>query len=277
VELEYKDRSPGFHTETGFEPRSDFRSLKQLATYRFRPESERLVSFGPDALLRRLTDHEGQELELTYGPAFHLELTRQTNVGVYYLGSRETLRAQDHEAIDGLARFDTSTWGVFFSSAYFPELGVSGSLAAGRGIHLHPVSGPPEGGVSRVGDLGVVLRPIPALTVENRYLWSRLESLEDVGLVFENHILRSAWNYQISKPLSLRVIVQYDALRTSPERTTLESSKNLNADVLLRYVVNHATALYVGYNGNARGEGPLAPFVQDSRQLFFKMSYLLPF
>jgi hypothetical protein len=41
--------------------------------------------------------------------------------------------------------------------------------------------------------------------------------------------------------------------------------------------VNHGTALFVGYNGNLRDEDPLAPFVQDSRQLFFKLSYLLRF
>lgn len=277
LELEYRDRSPGFHTETGFEPRSDFRSLKQYATYRFRPEGERLVAFGPDVLVRRLTDYEGRELELTYGPAFHWELMRQTSFGAYYLGSRETLRPQDHEALDGSARFDASTWGLLFSSAYFPEVTVSGSLAAGRGIHLYPVSGPPDAADRLGGDLGLVLRPMPSLTVDNRYLWTRFESPEDGALVFENHILRSAWNYQVSKPLSVRVIVQYDALRASPARTTLESSKNLNADVLLRYFVNHGTALFVGYNGNLRDEDPQGPFVQDSRQLLFKLSYLLRF
>ena len=277
LELEYRDRSPGFHTETGFEPRSNFRSLKQYATYRFRPEGERLVAFGPDILVRRLTDYEGRELELTYGPAFHWELMRQTSFGVYYLGSRETLRPRDHEALDASARFDASTWGLLFSSAYFPEVTVSGSLAAGRGIHLYPVSGPPDAADRLGGDLGLVLRPMPSLTVDNRYLWTRLESPEDGALVFENHILRSAWNYQVSKPLSVRVIVQYDALRASPARTALESSKNLNADVLLRYFVNHGTALFVGYNGNLRDEDPLAPFVQDSRQVFFKLSYLLRF
>jgi hypothetical protein len=118
---------------------------------------------------------------------------------------------------------------------------------------------------------------MPALTVDNRYLWSRFESPEDGALVFENHILRSAWNYQISKPLSVRVIVQYDAIRASPARTALESSKNLNADVFLRYFVNYGTALFVGYNRNSSAEDPLAPSLPDSRQLFFKLSYLLRF
>jgi len=57
----------------------------------------------------------------------------------------------------------------------------------------------------------------------------------------------------------VRVIVQYDALRASPARTTLESSKNLNGDVFLRYFVNHGTAFFVGYNGTVRDEDPLAP------------------
>ncbi len=277
LELEYSDRSPDFRTETGFEPRSDVRSLRAFGTYRFRPEGERLVAFGPDVLVRRLTDYQGRELELTYGPAFKWELMRETIFGIYHLASRETLRPEDHHALSTSTRFDASTRGLLFSSAYFPEISVSGSLAAGKGIHLHPVNGPPDAADRLDGDLGFVLRPMPSLTVDNRYLWTRFERPEDGGLVFENHILRSAWNYQISKPLSVRVILQYDALRAPPQSTALESSKNLNADVLLRYFVNHGTALFVGYNGNRRGQGAFAPFTEDSQQLFFKLSYLLRF
>ena len=44
--FEYKDRSPGFHTDVGFEPRSDVRSVHNWFHYRIRPEGERLVSLG---------------------------------------------------------------------------------------------------------------------------------------------------------------------------------------------------------------------------------------
>ena len=36
-DLTYRDRSLGFHTAVGFDPRPDIRSLHQLAGYRFSP------------------------------------------------------------------------------------------------------------------------------------------------------------------------------------------------------------------------------------------------
>jgi hypothetical protein len=144
--LEYKDRSPGFHAALGFDPRPDLRSLERLVSFRFRPEGARLVSWGPDFLLR------------------------------------------------------------------------------------------------------------------------------------------SKWSYRLSRALSLRVIVQYDALSASPSRTRLSSTKNLNADFLLTYFLHHGTALYVGYNSNLREESPLggawaapARFIRDSQELFVKFSCLVRF
>jgi hypothetical protein len=120
------------------------------------------------------------------------------------------------------------------------------------------------------------VRPRASLTIENRYLWTRLGEREGPGILFENHILRSAWNYQLNRPLSVRVILQYESLAASLERTSLEPSKNLNLDVLLRYVVNYGTALYIGYNENLRDLDPRSPtgVVRESRQFFFKLSYL---
>ncbi len=106
--------------------------------------------------------------------------------------------------------------------------------------------------------------------------------------LFNNHIARTKTTWQFTPELSLRVILQYNAILASREFTRLETSKNFNADFLFTYLVNPWTALYLGYNGNLQNlelvTGPSGPELvrtnrlqTDARQFFIKLSYLLPF
>jgi len=92
----------------------------------------------------------------------------------------------------------------------------------------------------------------------------------------------------MSRQLTLRSILQYDQVVSDPELATLETKKNLNADLLLTYLVNPWTAVYVGYNNNQNsfrivpdGDGstlePGYPLGPESWQFFVKLSYLLRF
>lgn len=73
-----------------------------------------------------------------------------------------------------------------------------------------------------------------------------------------------------------------------PELTSLETTENLNVDVLATYLVNPWTALSVGYNNNQNTRrltpsGATFDLVQtdglgpDSWQFFVKFSYLFRF
>lgn len=115
--------------------------------------------------------------------------------------------------------------------------------------------------------------------------------------MFNNDILRSKWNYQFTRALSLRVIGQYNAVLSNysaafPQYalSSLPPAKNFNADVLLTYFVHPGTAVYVGYNSNlqnltnppgvdALGNLARLPdrFLNDGRQIFVKISYLFQY
>ena len=75
---------------------------------------------------------------------------------------------------------------------------------------------------------------------------------------------------------------------SNPRLTSLETSKNLNADFLFTYLVNPWTALYMGYNGNLQNLDLVdgqeqrevvrsQDFINDAKQFFIKVSYLLRF
>jgi hypothetical protein len=138
-------------------------------------------------------------------------------------------------------------------------------------------------------ELTATVRPWNPLSIDNTYFFTRLTAPDGGGLVFDNHIFRSKWNWQWTREFSLRFIAQYDEVDSAPEATSLPSGKNLNFDVLMTYLVNPGTALFVGYNGNGSelDRIPAASYRErflgipeltyDAWQVFVKFSYLLRF
>jgi hypothetical protein len=86
----------------------------------------------------------------------------------------------------------------------------------------------------------------------------------------------------------LRAILDYNAVLPNAGLIDLERSKRLTADVLVTYLLNPGTALYVGYNNrfeNLRLDPTVPPSLRRTgsptngvgRQFFVKMSYLFRF
>ena len=124
--------------------------------------------------------------------------------------------------------------------------------------------------------LSVSFLPITNLKVDNLYLFDRLRDRASGASVFNNHIVRSKWNWQFNRELSVRVILQYTATLANPAFTSLTTSKEFNADFLITYLLHPGTAIYVGYNSDLQNNnGPR--YINDSRQFFVKVSYLFRF
>jgi predicted porin len=103
--------------------------------------------------------------------------------------------------------------------------------------------------------------------------------------LFDDHVLRSKWNYQVNPRLSFRTIFQYSATQANVILTDLEHKKNFNTDFLITYMLHPGTALYVGYNHNLQNYDEDAinrhtglfrtnRLINDDRQFFVKLSYL---
>jgi hypothetical protein len=293
-ELEYNDRSPGFRSDSGFIRRVDTRSFGQRIRYSFRPEGKYLISWGPRVDTEVVFDHSGTRLDLAQDTNFALEFVGQTEVGVFYNWDRERLRPEDFEALPANQDYSRNRKGFWFETSLWRPLTVEGDYTWGTRINFAP----PEDEVPvlaslSAADLSVRVRPLTPLRIDNTYLFTRLRSRENGAAIFNNHIIRSKWNWQFTRQLSLRMILQYETTLANPELTELETGKNFNADFLLTYLVNPWTALYVGYNGNAQNLDPalrlvnppddldlVRPrhrFINDAKQFFVKFSYLFRF
>jgi hypothetical protein len=138
----------------------------------------------------------------------------------------------------------------------------------------------------------ITVRPTRALKIDNTYILFRLHNCascdKPLGSL-NNHIFRTRVNYQFNKELSFRFIGQYSAVLANSDFTSLQTTKNFNADFLITYLVYPSTAIYVGYNSNLENilnppqldlNGDLARggrLINDGRNFFVKASYLFRF
>jgi hypothetical protein len=316
----YDDVSPGFVTVPGFVNRVDIRDLYQIIDYRFRPKKGWIVDWGPSLNQRYVFDHEGNRLDTFYDPYLAIQGRGQTAIYLLpYQELRERLRPQDFLFL-GLSVNQNQDYhehrsGASFQTGYFPKVTVGANYYWGDGANFVPAaSSLPQSLLSRLdtGSATLIFRPVKPLKIENTYLFERLRATESEYLsalsqappgasigkgIFNNHIVRSKWNWQFTPQLSLRVILQYNSvLANTPGNTFypytyLPTEREFNADVLLTYLVHPGTAIYVGYNSDLQNldheftPGPEGQaglytakgYMNDSRQFFVKVSYQFRF
>ncbi|MGH9862823.1 MAG: DUF5916 domain-containing protein [Candidatus Acidiferrales bacterium] len=306
LQSEYNDRSPGFVTAAGFVPRTDIRHFRQEVEYNFRPEGKYLISWGPESNTEIVYDHSGTRLDLTQDTGLDIQFAGNTFVFLGYHCDRERLRPVDFDVLTQNRDFQRNRKVIGVHSSYFRSVGVFAEYQWGTRINFVPALGQElELADLTAGELQLTWRPLTRLRIENSFLHNRLTHRGAGENTFNNHIVRSKWNWQFTRELSLRVILQYNAVLANPAHTALETTKNINADFLVTYLINPWTALYVGYNGNAQnldpnlavcqGPGSSRPgcpaladgdfsvlrardrYINDAKQFFVKFSYLIRF
>jgi hypothetical protein len=140
------------------------------------------------------------------------------------------------------------------------------------------------------------VKPTGHLEIDNTYILDRVLNGAAHHASFNNHIIRSQWNYQFTRALSLRAIMQYNGLLANPTYSSLQTAKSLSTDFLITYLVHPGTAVYVGYNNNLQNYIPSLclpvagqtvgcdpngvglvrgnRLINDGRVFFVKVSYL---
>jgi hypothetical protein len=257
--------------------------------YSFRPEGRVLIAWGPQIDAYNAWDHAGNHLNWLYSAILQAELRGPTVLSLEYAPEFELLRPIDYAALTANRGYRRHTTVVLAETSYLRKLSVQAEVRRGLRINVVPVAGqqPELAGRTSV-NFTATLRPITQLRMDNTYLLLRLTDRWDGASVFNDHVLRSKWNWQFTRELSLRLIFQYEGLLANPARTSLQTRRNFNADFLVTYLTHPGTAVYVGYNSNLQNidlaQTPSGPesirtnrFINDSRGFFVKVSYLVRF
>jgi hypothetical protein len=180
-------------------------------------------------------------------------------------------------------------WSAFnFNLTYFPSVG---------NVNYNPLPGTaPTLLRQSYLQLLFTVQPIRALTADQTYLLDHDRDDHTGVFVYQNEVMRTKINYQFTRSLSARVIVEYDSTLANPATTTLERTKQVQTQALLTWLPHPGTAIYVGWNddlqnynhtlcsrlgGTCDPTQPILPrgpgYLNDGRQFFVKASYLLRF
>lgn len=283
-ELGYNDRSPAFHVLDGFIPRVDIRSIDQTFSFRSRPTGA-LQAWGPDIVLNRTWDHEGQALDYAVTPRFAWQWRAQTILDIYHTVARQTLRPSEVQSIRESFRASADRTGIDFQSAILPRLIGSVSAFESDGVNLTPVAAIvlPAGRVTDATATATI-RISRSLMIDLSQLVDTLRDRVTDRVVYVNDISRVRVGKQLTRAAAVRTIIQYNRLNADASTTTLQSNRNLNYDVLFTYLRSPGSALFVGANYNLADtdlSGLASSSVVLTRgltnsgwQVFTKVSYL---
>jgi len=288
VQALYLDYAPGFDTETGFVNRVDIRQQNINASYYWRPEGKTLISYGPTIQEFNIWDHSGTMLENFVFPGMRVDLTRATWVNFHpFAYDNVYLRPKDYSGLSEVTRYPQPFWGIEGSTSWFKQFDFTWFYVSGGGVNYNPAAGRvPEIGHEDQANLTLTFHVSGRLRIDNAYLLEHIRERDSHLTAVTNHIARTKWNYQFTRELSARVILQYTALLSNPLISALSPTKQFNADFLITYLVHPGTAVYVGYNSDLQNiDRRLIPtptglltspdqFINDGRLVFVKVSYL---
>jgi hypothetical protein len=270
----YTDVSPGFRADLGYVPRIDIRQVKNRVGYKWWRDKKTLVNFGPAVIALGNWNRTGQVQDWEVAFEWSMEFTRLTALTI--------TRSEAYELYNGYG-FRKGTNNFLFTTEWFKWLAATAQYSNGDGMNYYPATGyHPFAGRGQNANLGLTFRPTARLRLDESYLYSHLGGSVNV---YTNHIARSKVNYQFTRELSLRAIVDYNGVLPNTAVVQLDRTKRFGYDLLLTYLVHPGTALYVGYTDiyqNYLFDPSRPPYLQytnspemnTGRQIFVKLSYL---
>ena len=255
--LQYLDITPGFREETGFVPRTDQRSLNFYGHFYFRPEGKHLIFHGPESNATQLWDHTNTVLQQVFSFDYVFDIHPNIIIAPILAYESDVLRPQDFPGLPSNRQFAQDAVGLVLKGSPRRTITLNTKIIRDGIVVVVPASGqlPYTGNELAITQM-LSIRPTGSLQIDNTYILDHVVNGAVVHSVFNNHIIRSKWNYQFTPRFSLRFIGQYNGLLSNPTYSSLQTAKNFNADVLFTYLIHPGTAIYVGYNTNQENVDP---------------------
>ncbi len=262
MELTASMMSPGFRAETGFEPRVNQRRTGLWSAYKFYPNGSFIENWQPGFSGGRIWNFDGTIKDGWLVPMINIQFRGQTNINFEYLISGERFRGV---FFGGIRRF-SGNFGTQFSELFQGE----GYFSVGRSIARN-TDIPVLGKMLSFGG-SVTIKPLDRLNIQQSIDYSRLDYPTGEN-IFDGAVFRTRVNYQHSRELSARVVIQYDSF-----------SHDMNVEPLVSYKLNPFSIFYIGstnrwHNFNdeeipGSTEHYEDRYHQSLRTFFFKFQYL---
>lgn len=292
-----QDISTNFQSQTGFLQTSNIRSNQTHSEYSWYPKSRILQTFGLETNQQVAWDHQGNRVYHYSSFDPYWLLPGKIVIAPVIGQNSDTLGPQNGYLLTHNRNF-TENYGTFvFRGSPLPQLNFNLQATRGGNVNYNPVAGAPPSLMNQFSIRALFsVIPIHQLTFDNTYLLDRDHSVASRALVYESQTFRTKINYQFTRSISARVIVEYDSTLANPAETSLRRTKQIGTQALLTWLPHPGTAVYIGYNNNLQNLNralcartptgqcdptttpPRPPqYLNDGRQIFLKASYLFRF
>jgi hypothetical protein len=294
----YVDISTGFQTQLGFIQSSNFRNNQTHATYQWFPKHRFYQSFGLETNQNIAFDHQGDRVfhYSSFDPFWLLP----RNIVIAPIGGQnsDTVSPVHYSALNGYKNFTENFGGLVVRGAPWSQFNFNLQALRSGNVNYNPATGQiPSLLNQETVQLLFTVQPVRQLTADNTYLLDRDHAVAGGALVYESQTMRSVVNYQFTRSISARLIVEYDSTLANPAQTSLLRTREVPTQALLTWLPHPGTAIYIGYSDdlqnldrslcNRLSNGacdpnnttlPRAgPLLNDGRQVFIKASYLFRF
>jgi hypothetical protein len=292
------DFSTGFQTSLGFIQTNNIRKNHTHAVYQWFPKKNAIQSWGLEGDEAFAFDHSGNRVYryVTADP-FWL-LPRNTVLAPLVGQNSDTLGPQNGYALTRNENFTENWGGLVVKSAPWTQLNFSLQAIRGGNVNYNPAAGKEPSLMNQQSvQLLFTLQPTRQLTADNTYLLDRDFAVSNGAFVYESQTFRTKMNYQFTRAISARVIVEYDTTLANAAQTTIPRTRQVGTQALLTWLPHPGTAVYIGYNNDLQNldralcnrlpSGACDPnnetvprssnFLNDGRQVFIKASYLFRF
>jgi hypothetical protein len=267
-------------------------------TYQWYPKHSVIQSWGLETNQNFAIDHQGNRIfhYSTFDPFW--KLPRNTVIAPLFGQNSDTLGPQNGYVLVQNRNFTENFGGLVMRGAPFAQFYYNVQVIKGGNVNYNPPAGQAPILTNQESVQAITtVQPVHQLTFDNVYLLDRNHAVQSGALVYETQTMRSKVNYQFTRAISARLIVEYDSTLANPHETSLQHTKQLGTQALLTWLPHPGTAVYIGYNNDLQNVGrglcnrlntgacdandvsiPRAPqMLNDGKQLFIKASYLLRF
>jgi len=255
-DFDYWETSPTFRAANGFVTQNDNQRSSFWIGNTSRPNTRVLEEVQPSVSVGRVWNSDGEFKDEWLNPGFFMRFKKQIGFSSSYLFSNERFRSG---YFGGIRRGNFEMWVDGYERVQ-PGFFVSRGRFIARNL-AQPVLGD---GVN-VSSWATV-KPLQRFVIEPEYAYSQLRHPDGGPFIFSGYILRSRFNYQFTREMFARVILQYNNFNDTFE-----------IDPLLTYKVNPFTVFYAGsthdFHELSSGAGSY-DLKQTKRQYFAKLQYL---
>jgi hypothetical protein len=289
-----RDYSTGFQSQVGFVQTTDYYNNQTHSNYQWFSKHSVLQSFGLEENNQIAYDHNGNRV-YHYTSVDPFFLLRRNIVLAPIVGENsDTVGPQDGYPMTHNQNFTENLAGLVARGQPWAQLNFNLQGFRSGNVNYNPPAGTIPFLMNQETVQALVsFNPLRQLTDDNTYLLDRDHSVRDGQLVYESQTFRTKLNYQFTRAISARVIVEYDSTLANPAETSLARTREIQTQALLTWLPHPGTVLYLGWNNDlqnynhtlcARQGGicdptqPILPrgpgYLDDGRQIFVKFSYL---